>query len=50
MTLLYYFVPLQYRMTFLCSGKVLKQDSLITQDNTPSMPLRDAHLGGLLFL
>ena len=30
--------------------KVIQQDSLITQDNTPPMPLCDAHLGGLLFL
>jgi len=30
--------------------KVINQDRLITQDNTPPMPLRDAHLGGLFFL
>lgn len=35
---------------FSMHRKVIQQDSLITQDNTPSMPLRDAHLGGLLFL
>ncbi len=26
------------------------KDSLITQDNTPPMPLYDAHLGGFLIL
>ena len=35
---------------FTLRRKVINKDSLITQDNTPSMPLRDAHLGGLLFL
>lgn len=35
---------------FSMHRKVAQQDSLITQDNTPSMPLCDAHLGGLLFL
>ncbi|SZD73613.1 Uncharacterised protein [Candidatus Ornithobacterium hominis] len=35
---------------FSMHRKVAQQDSLITQDNTPSLPLRDAHLGGLLFL
>jgi hypothetical protein len=35
---------------FSMHRKVSQQDSLITQDNTPSMPLRDAHLEGLLFL
>jgi hypothetical protein len=31
------------------SGSFSK-DSLITQDNTPPMPLYDAHLGGFLIL
>lgn len=35
---------------FSMHRKVVHQDRLITQDNTPSMPLCDAHLGGLLFL
>jgi hypothetical protein len=26
------------------------KDSFFTQDNTPPMPLNDAHLGGFLFL
>ena len=44
------FCTFEVQNDFSLCRKVIKQDSLITKDNTPSMPLRDAHLGGILFL
>lgn len=44
------FCTFAVRNDFSMYGKAINKDSLITQDNTPSMPLCDAHLGGLLFL
>lgn len=41
-------VPVQLSVRF-ASGSYFK-DSLFTNNNTPPMPLHDAHLGGFFFL